>query len=450
MTEADLRVRPAPGYYRGPRRLSRTAPPPSPPVSGWLSWLASFSVIALFFKVASAGSYVITVSALFAIVVLLASTRKLVLPYWFAPVVGAALLMPIAIFVVSSLVDAGLLPQTTVFFQTYALWVGSMALIVMAAISRSPVRVARPNVAAWIILAVGGLQVVFAGAFNSLLPYEIVGTLLGVDAYDSYSAPVLTWNARAWGTYYEPSMCGKIITTLAIIHILRTKRMTESAMILIVGAILTKSLGLVVFAGVVGLILFAKSSRGIILLVIGGAILVVATGDVFQQRLTGKAQVGTSTSTERRITLPITTVQYALANYPLGTPLGSAETLALDTRYFELTGERKITNGVYEFVNYFGVFGIATLFGLLFLAMTQMLKGNREYTIAIVYLVLASAVSGSLFSIENGFVTYLIIAEAIRAHWVGRSKAGVRPARSPAAAKSPRPGTWRPVPAARL
>ena len=272
-----------------------------------------------------------------------------------------------------------------------------------------------------IILFFATLQWLGTSIFNTYIGYDIVQPLLGSDLFNSYLNIEDIDKARAIGTYYEPSMCGRVIGTLCLIDVIRTKKVARNLLIVLIGLAATKSLGLIILVAVLGVVLLGRNVKELVSLVLAGLVLFSIQGALVSQRLVTQAGDQYS-STYRRIIAPIETLGFAAIHYPLGIPIGSAELLAERTGYAVETGESKITNGTYEFITYFGLLGILVLASVLFSSFTLVAYGEREYAACILYIGMSTALSGSFLSIESSLLTYFFISSCISAREIRKTR----------------------------
>ena len=388
------------------RRLHPADPPERLP----LRLLAAASVLGRYVRVGEVGSYAVTLGGVAAAAVLLASLREVRLPLAPLAIAAALLLWPLLLFLGASLAEAALLPTPDAFLQSYALWAASVALIGLAFLSTRPLQLPGSFALASMILLVAGAQWLVAGLAGSLAGFELVAPLLGIDLVHGYLRMEPGWGVRAIGLYYEPSMCGRVLGTLAFIDFLQHRRAMRAAGVLLAALLLTKSLGLLVLAAAIGTILLGRSRRGALALASLAVLVAGMQGAAIEQRLRNDAAVQAEASTYRRTVAPLAPVAETLAAYPAGVAIGAAELVAAASGYAERTGEAKITNGIYEFLLYFGVMGAAALAAALLGIAALMLAGRREAAAALLYLLLSTAISGSFLSVESSLLTYYFVA----------------------------------------
>ncbi|MCC2975517.1 hypothetical protein LK533_02365 [Sphingomonas sp. PL-96] len=395
-----------------------------------LRLLAAASVLALYVRVVPIGSYPVTLGGIAAALVVLVSLREvrvLLLPLGVALVL---LLWPLMVFEGASLLDAALMPTGAQFLQSYGLWAGSVVLLTLAWVSARPVQLPGTYPLALAVLGVAAAQWLLAG-LGSLAGFEAVAPWLEIDVAHGYLRLEPGWGVRAIGLYYEPSMCGRVVGTLALIDFVRHRRLAPTIAVLLVGLLLTQSLALLVLAATVGVILLGRSWRGAGALAVLALLVVAFQGSAIDQRLRNDSRMQADSSSYRRTLTPLEPLARTIADNPLGVPIGAGELVAERTGYAARTGEPKITNGVYEFLLYFGVFGVAALAAGVVAVGALALSGRRELAAGLLYLLLSTALSGSFLAIESSLLTYYFLVACMTAQ--RRSAAPMVPAwREPA------------------
>jgi hypothetical protein len=402
-----------------------------------LQMLAALSILGLYIRLVAVGSYFITLGGVAAALVVLVSFREVRLRLLPLAVAAVLLLWPLLVFQGATLLRAEFLPPATEFLQSYALWAGSVALITLGFVSVRPVQLPGAFALSLAILAVAAAQWLLAGAAGSLAGFEAVAPLLGVDLVHGYLRMEPGWGVRAIGLYYEPSMCGRVLGTLAFIDFLQHRRPMRTVAVLLAAVVLTKSLALLVLAGAIGLLLLGRSARDGVALAVLGLLVVALQGTAIEQRLRSERQVEAESSSYRRTLTPLAPLATTTADNPAGVAIGANELVAQATGYASRTGEPKITNGVYEFLLYFGVFGVAALAAGLFGVAALVLAGAREAGAALLYLMLSTAMSGSFLAIESSLLTYYFVVACLGAH--RRRYEDPRPAETPHPAVARRP-----------
>lgn len=373
--------------------------------------MTSLSVVLLYATIFKIGRYPVTIGGLFCVFAILFSLRSLGaqrIPL----LIGAAMIVwPCVIVAISSLIEAELTPDLERFVMSFSLWIVSIAIITLGAITRKPIQLGNVTVALAIISALTLWQGVGARLFGTASGYSFVAPLFAFDIFDSYLGLNNLSTARAIGSYYEPSMCARVVGTLCFIDVLLNRRVFRNAVILTLTLLLTQSLSLIVLMSTLGIILLGRFSRELLGLMLAGILLSMFSAPFVAKRLAA-SEGSTTSSVYVRTEAPLDTIGWLLQNYPLGMPIGAAEALAERTGYVRQTKELKITNGVYEFVTYFGVLGIIAIAAGIMYILFSLASGERERAAAVTYLILSTALSGSFLSIESSYLTYLFIVAA--------------------------------------
>lgn len=369
--------------------------------------LAGLVVLFLYAALFPVGTYIVTIGGVFVPIVILLSMRRVHLS---SPPFFIALFLigwPLLIIAGYSLVVTALTPEARRFVQSYGLWVVSVVLLASACLTRSPVQVRWILPVQIVLLVLMAVQFIGARFFSSMIGFEIVAPLFLGDLFDSYLGLSYESTVRAIGAYYEPSMCARVMGTLCFLDLMRSGRVARNFLFLGLTLLFTQSLGLVVMMALLGGVMLGRSWREFGLMVIGGSILAMVALPVIEQR--GDLGEG---STNVRLVAPIETVEWAITNNAFGLPIGSMEQLAIRTGFVDQTGERKITNGVYEFLIYFGIFGVVMVFLSGIYTVMLIMSGEREFAAALIYLLISTSLSGSFLSIESSLLTYFFIVGA--------------------------------------
>ncbi|MFZ3485569.1 hypothetical protein [Sphingomonas sp. 3-13AW] len=378
--------------------------------------LAALSILGLYVRLVPVGGYAITIGGVVAALVVLTSLRQVRVRLLPLVVAATLLLWPLLVFQGATLLDAKLLPPASEFLQSYALWSGSVVLITLAFVSERPLQLTGAFPLALTIVAVAAVQWLLAGLAGSTAGFEAIAPFLGLDLAHGYVRVTPGWGVRAIGLYYEPSMCGRVLGTLAFIDFLQHRRPVRAVAVLLAAVLLTKSLALLVLAGAIGLLLLGRSIRECLALALLGLSVVALQGTAIGDRLHNDSRVRSESSSYRRTLTPLVPLAATVAANPAGIAIGANELVAKETGYALETGEPKITNGVYEFLLYFGVFGLAALAAGLCGVAALAAAGAREAAAALMYLLLSTALSGSFLAIESSLLTYYFAAACVAAH----------------------------------
>lgn len=374
--------------------------------------VTSLSVVLLYAVLFSVGRYPLTVGGLLCAAAIILAMRRCSAQPIPLLIGGLMLVWPFIVVAISHYVEATLTPDAGRFIASYALWAVSVITITFAAITWTPLRLGLGTLAITVIMMLMLWQGIGARIFGSAAGYHFVAPLFAFDIFDSYLGLKYLASARAIGSFYEPSMCARVIGTLCFIDVLLRRRLARNVVVLGVTLVLTQSLGLVVLMGSLGLILLGRSAKELFALTLASALLSLFAASSIADRISSPDTGESSRSVYVRTQAPLDTVNWALKNYTLGMPIGAAEALTEHTGYAAATGEKKITNGIYEFITYFGILGIGAIAAALIYVVFAVITGERERASAMMYLILSTALSGSFLSIESSLLTYLFIVAA--------------------------------------
>lgn len=386
----------------------------------FFSVLSSIAVVLLYAKVGSFSNYSVTIGGIFCPIATILSLRRFAVNSFVITVSAFFILWPLIVMVGCTILQAALTPEFNQFLASYSLWAISVLLISIAFLTRKPMGFSSVFIINVIILAIAVIQWIGTSVFHTYIGYNIVQPLLGADLFNSYLNIEDMDQARAIGTYYEPSMCGRVIGTLCLIDIIATRKVVRNLIIILVGLAATKSLGLIILVAVLGVVLIGRNLRELVTLTLAGLVLFSIQGALVSQRLVTQASDQYS-STYRRIIAPLETIGFAVVHYPVGIPIGSADLLAEKTGYAAETGEYKITNGTYEFITYFGILGIFLLGSVLIISFSMVAYGEREYAACGIYIAMSTALSGSFLSIESSLLTYFFVSSCISSRSLRRT-----------------------------
>lgn len=366
-------------------------------------WLLTIAVVLLYTPLARVAGFYITVGLLALIPILIQAVRSFRFHMTSFAIIAGLLLLPIANFAVCMALEVEMLPSVKEFINSYALWTASLIIIYLGFNSTTAVNFQAAFKVNCFLVGLAVFQTILGRYFGNSFGFELVQPIVHTDVLEGYINVVD--NPRGIATYYEPSMAGRIIATLAFMDMLQSRKILRNAVLALIGLWATSSFGMLIMVLAMGLVLVGRSVREFVIgfTLIIGALVVQQT--FFANRTSGGSlQEG---STYRRVIAPRLVVSHVLYNYPAGVPVGSGEIVALKTGYVADTGESKVTNGVYEFIIYFGYVGIGVvLFSLIALSRFS-LSDNRELALSMMYLLVSTAVSGSFFSLELSLLIFL-------------------------------------------
>lgn len=379
---------------------------------GWSFFFTSIATIFLYAVIIPGGDgYSVTVGGICCLLTIILSFQKIQMKYQ-AYAIAFFLVFPCLVMYYANTFDQGIAPSPDRFLKSYALWSVSVFVIGIAFLTESPVLVRRPALIAGLILGVAAIQSIGAQFFHNDLGYRLVAPFQGNDILGkSYLNLKQIEYARAIGTYYEPSMCGRVIVTLAFIDYIANRKALRLSIIIMLGLYFTRSIGLLIFSAALGVILIPRSPRGIIAFALASIIMGLVAFGVLGDRLTSEDEIVNGSSYIRTVA-PYNAISTAIAEYPMGIPIGAAEILAKNSGYTALTGEAKITNGIYEFVGYFGILGVAILAVSIVSIIMLTANGQKEAASALTYVVMSTAISGSFLAIESSLLTYFFVVAA--------------------------------------
>jgi hypothetical protein len=386
-------------YRAGTRRMVSTS-------GRFMTLTASMAVIFLYVVIIPIGSFNLTIGSVlcglfvfYRIINIRSIDANIV-------IAGFFIIYPAVVMLAFELTNSPLAPDGPQFFRSYSLWVVSVLAI---SLSFSKKRIVVPRGIFTLILLILALMAAqtFGKSFGTSIGYDIIIPLLRIDASKSYLD--LANTTRAIGFYYEPSMCGRVLTTLCFIDYSLSGKTLRNLAVWVACLLLTQSIGVIILGAVLSLVLIARSTRGILVLIIFSVFATVLAMPFVASRMERESQNTDESSSYRRTQAPLETIKFSIASYPAGVPIGSAETLAHLTGYDKKTGEIKITNGTYEFATYFGVISFIIIGVLIYLSIYYISIGNRERAAAIIYIMISTALSGSYLSIESSLLTGLFI-----------------------------------------
>lgn len=381
-----------------------------------LSITASFATFFLYVILFPLKTYSVTIGSIFCALYVLyyaASIRKITISLYFGMFL---LIYPIITYFISQSNAGPIVTSSEKFISSYALWAISIIIITLSFNQIRPLYPASSFSVALFILIIMSAQTLGKMFFGSTLAYEIVASLVGVDLSSSYLGIYKFDNVRAIGMYYEPSMCARVVGTLCIIDCIVNKKYIRNLIIFFCSAALTQSIGLIVMVAVIVPVLIVRSIKSTFLVLVIGTVISVLLMPLFYDRIANNSDLAGS-STHTRTVAPITTVDWVFNKSIMGIPIGGADELALVTGYARETGEKRITNGFYEFFTYFGITAIIVSFIFLFIITNNIIIGNRERAAALIYLCMSTALSGSFLSIESSLLTAFFVSAMLSAEY---------------------------------
>ncbi|WP_370272079.1 hypothetical protein [Hyphomonas atlantica] len=218
-------------------------------------------------------------------------------------------------------------------------------------------------------------------------------------------------NFRAIGTYYEPSMLGRIAVTIGAIILLRQQKLLLVSVCLLGILYVSKSFSVMVLGVGMYMLLYTRLSlKHLGIIAVGAAIILGAFGDFILDRL-ALSHSNSFSSSYIRLIMPYFAVKDVLPEYFFGVPIGGNERVVQYTiaTIFPLH-EPKITNGLYEFVILFGFPALGLILGMLWYIVYLVIRGERAQAVLLFFLLLSTAASSSYINIESSLLLYFLIA----------------------------------------
>lgn len=355
--------------------------------------------------IAITDSYSVTVGGIAALFVVVAGLMLLRPPYRGIRFLVIALGFPLIVYGAHLALHTIYALEFSRFIQSYGLWTVSALLIWLSFQNTRLWSGWDERVALVVISVLGAIQFFGARLLGTFWGFSLVQPLVGFDIFNSYLPLYSPQAARAIGTYYEPSMLGRVAVTLATMLLVRTKKLWLPAVFIAINFVTTLSLGLVILAASTVTFYYGRFSRRTFQGLIALAVLLIPLQGFLATRLVGQQ----SESAYRRVVAPLLVVPTVLAHYPIGVPVGSNELAVEQTIGKTGYSEQKITNGVFEILLYSGIFGIFGILWLLGLLIRYTMTGQRRLALVLLFLLLSTAASSSFFSIESSLLLYLFI-----------------------------------------
>jgi hypothetical protein len=308
------------------------------------------------------------------------------------------------------------------FLLSYFLWASSTGVI-WASFQKRSFSIETFVLPALIGLSVlGAVQALGVKYFGVWFGYQLVRPIISFDIFRSYLNLQALEGPRAIGTYYEPSMFGRVIATLVTMYLFEAKLGRKGlflmAALLMLNIYTTKSFGLVVLGTLSFIAVINRQRRSNFshrdssssLLVIGaGLVGGLFFGSFIFERILEMSEAGYGSS-YMRVTLPLSVLYDTIIGYPFGVPIGASSAVVTYAALplYSISGESKITSGLYEIVLLFGVIGLAGILCVLGVGARYLWQRKSEKFLVAFYLVLSTAVSSSFLSIESSLLLYFL------------------------------------------
>lgn len=373
--------------------------------------LVTIAIVFLYTTITMVGNFLLTVGTLMAFLFTALTVFASGGRPKYLPILAVSIFLPIVIYALHVYFDTLYAIDMSRFGLSFALWCVSM--IVIWASFQDRVFISTD----WIyptlvgLTALGVIQYFGAVFFNIWWGYDLVAPLIGFDIFNSYLSLGYTEGIRAIGSYYEPSMFGRVVATLIAISLFQNGKLGPLLVILFINLLTTRSMGLLVLGALVPLIYGAASWRHLGIAAVGLVAGYLVFGDVVASRFAGSGS-GATSSTEARLIIPLEAIRQILPSHPFGVPIGANTAVVQNTIVGVYRGftETKITNGLYEFVLYFGFLAIALIIWLALYTVMSALRGRKTNATIALFILLSTAASSSYLSIESSLLNYILIA----------------------------------------
>lgn len=370
----------------------------------------SFVVLLLYARVGAIGTYPITVGNLFAATLIVLSLYVNFPLYRGLRALMMAIYLPLLLYGIHLFSETRYAIELSRFLLSYSLWIVSITIVWCAFQKRAILNSPNPLWGLIALSTIAGAQYFGMTLFNWSMPFDIVAQFAIFDLYNSYVNIISSEGIRAIGTYYEPSMLGRVAVTLATMLMVHSGQFLLPGIMLIFCFIVSKSFSIVVLAGINYVIYYGSFSRKLLYLGLPLIAGILFLPKIIADRLyIGEGGVAEN-STYSRVVLPLEALSSVLLQYPLGVPIGANETVTQNTLSREYGfREEKITNGLYEIILYFGVPAIFFVGYLFWWMLKCYIRGDRSNALIIAYLLLSTAASSSYLSLESSVLVYFFI-----------------------------------------
>lgn len=369
-----------------------------------------FTVIILFIylPLLPLGQYNVTIGTLAGLYVFAYGVLKNHSEYRYVPVFLFFTSYPIIIFSFHIFLDTKYNIPLFRFLLSYALWFVSMGVMWAAFQKRTWLADADVRLVVVILFVLAILQFVSRQFLGTTALFDMIQAIGIAPEYMNFDGEDTT--VRAIGTYYEPSMLGRIICTLAAVMLVRRTSIWMVPLVLVVTLYVSKSFSIVILAAAIMLIYYGEVSLRAVFAAAGLMVGYFVFQDLILERLT--LDPGNSfTSSYVRLVMPLHSMYEMFTEYIFGVPIGANVAVVYYTiRPHYPIYEAKITNGFYEFFLYFSWVGIVVLLVLVAAMIYLIAMKRRGDAIIVAFMILSTAASSSYLSIESSVILYFLIA----------------------------------------
>lgn len=382
----------------------------------------SIAIFFLYAKLFGLGRYWVTVGGVFVPFFLLNTIVVNRGGYRYLPQLGAMCGYPLLVYLAHVAFGTVYAVPLGRFLLSYSLWLVSMTVIWCGFQPRTILRDVSPTRVLHILLALSAFQFLGLQFFHVTLGYDIIQPISINDFYSGYMDILKNQQVRAVGSYYEPSMLGRVVVTLAMMLYFRQKSIVRFLVYSLAGFFLSKSFVVIVFMIATTALIVGLVKRHLMAVILLFVVTITVAIPAFENRLGRGTDSIYGNSTMIRMVLPVYVLSQILPEYPYGVPIGSNETVVEQTTWqFRAFTEPKITNGFYELIMYFGVCTAIPLSIVGWATIQSLRKKDLSMAIAFLYLTVATAASGSYLGIESSLLIALFTISmrriSVRPEW---------------------------------
>jgi hypothetical protein len=364
----------------------------------------SFAIFFLYAKLFAIGQYWVTVGGLF---VPFFITRTIIINRgkfrYFWPLV-LLIAYPFVVYLLHVAFGTVYAVGFTRFSLSYGLWIVSLIVVWCGFQPNSILRDVDPTKLLLLLLTLGAVQYLGLKYLGKTIGYDVIQPISINDFYSGYTNILSGGEIRAVGSYYEPSMFGRVVATLIMILLVKYKSIVRFIVYTIAGFLVSGSFSIIALSVTSFGLFIAMQKRRLTTLLLFVTLTAALAWPVLQERLrTGPG--GRWNSTTIRMVLPLYILSKVLPTYPYGVPIGSNEMVVAQTTGEILSfREPKITNGFYETIMYFGAVILIPLAFIGRAVFQSVRKQDFSMVLAFLYLAMATASSSSYLSIESSLL----------------------------------------------
>ncbi|SNT43255.1 hypothetical protein SAMN05421770_11525 [Granulicella rosea] len=371
----------------------------------------SLVVFLLYAKILMVGTYAVTVGSLYVPIFIVATFIANGKNLRYTLELASMALYPILVYLAHVAFRSTYSLGITRFLSSYALWLVSVVVIWCAFQRRSVIRDMRPDKVLWILLALGALQYIGLTFLGTTIGYTLIQPISINNFFEGYTNVLASDATRAVGSYYEPSMFGRVTSTLAMMLLVRDKKPYTFIAYTAMAFIFSSSFSIIILVVTAMVFYAAGMKKSIVGLGIAALLIIAIAWPLLEKRLEVGVGGESDNSTLVRTVLPLFVLKGLLPHYPMGVPIGANASVVGNASSAELLDfrEAKITNGVYEFVMYFGFMALVPFTMVVLFIIRCLRRRDTSMALAGSYLILATGASSSFLSIESSLLIAIFI-----------------------------------------